>query len=173
MQSAIIPKERVINNIHVIRGKKVILDRDLAGLYNVETRALTQAVRRNKDRFPDDFMFQLNHDEFDILKSQIVISSWGGTRKLPLAFTEQGVAMLSSVLKSKRAIHVNILIIKTFVRMREMLETNRALRERIEALERKYGEHNQSIRTIYETLKRLLIQEAKPPKPIGFRRPGR
>ena len=173
-KSLTIPDERIINQIHIIRGKKVMLDRDLAGLYGVRPIALRQQVRRNHKRFPDDFMFKLTKEEAEILVSQNVIPSkrsLGGF--LPYVFTEQGVAMLSSVLKSERAVQINILIIKTFVRMREMLETNRAFRERIESLERKYGEHNEHIRALYQTLKKLLIQEAAPPKQIGFRRLGK
>ena len=143
---SIIPRETIRRKIYLIRGEKVIFDRDLAELYGVETRALNQAVRRNEKRFPTDFMFQLNKDEFKALryyfsvseknlKSQIVISSWGGRRKLPLAFTEQGVAMLSSVLNSERAIRVNIQIIRTFTQLRKMLATHEKLRKKIKAME--------------------------------------
>jgi hypothetical protein len=166
-----VPHERIVNQIHVIRGKKVMLDRDLAALYNVETRILTQAVRRNKARFPEEFMFQLSDEEFRNLKSQIVTSSWGGTRKRPLAFTEQGVAMISSVLRSKRAIEISILIIKAFVRMRELLETNQVLRERLAALEQQLGAHNKDIRTIYRVLQRLVAEPPKPKTPMGFKKP--
>jgi phage regulator Rha-like protein len=166
-----LPHERIVSQIHVIRGKKVMLDRDLAELYGVETRVLTQAVRRNHDRFPDDFMFQLTAEEFDNLKSQIVTSSWGGTRKRPLAFTEQGVAMLSAVLRSKQAVTISIMIIKAFVRMRELLETNQVLRERLAALEQQLGAHNKDIRTIYRVLQRLVAEPPKPKTSIGFKKP--
>jgi len=122
-----IPDEKVMDKIYLIREKKVMLDRDLAQLYNVETKVLKQAVRRNIDRFPDDFMFELNNEEFTNLRSQIVTSSWGGARYVPMAFTEQGVAMLSSVLNSRQAIHVNIQIMRVFTRMREMLSDTLSL----------------------------------------------
>jgi hypothetical protein len=121
-----IPDEVVMNKIYVIRSHKVMLDKDLAELYNVETKQLKRAVR-NADRFPDDFMFELSIEEFDNLRSQIDTSSWGGTRYAPMAFTEQGVAMLSSVLNSDRAIKVNIQIIRIFTRMRQMLLTHKDL----------------------------------------------
>ena len=116
-----LPAESITNKIYFLRDHKVMLDRDLAELYGVETKVFKQAVRRNKERFPDDFMFVLTNQEVRNLRSQIVTSSWGGTRYLPMAFTEQGVAMLSSVLNSKRAIHANIQIIKAFVKLRQML----------------------------------------------------
>jgi hypothetical protein len=166
-----VPHERILHQIHVIRGRKVMLDRDLAALYDVETRVLTQAVRRNKERFPEEFMFQLSDEEFRNLKSQIVTSSWGGTRKRPLAFTEQGVAMLSAVLRSKRAVAISIMIIKAFVRMRELLETNQVLRERLAALEQQLGTHNKDIRTIYRVLQRLVAEPPKPKTPMGFKKP--
>src|SRR5258708_24176977 len=134
--TSIIAEERIINKIYRIRGKKVMIDRDLAELYGVETRVLNQAVRRNERRFPDDFMFQLTEEEFENLKSQNVISSWGGTRKLPLAFTEQGVAMLSSVLNSETAIDVNIQIIRIFTRMRELLLTHKDILIKLEQIEK-------------------------------------
>ena len=153
-----------------------MFDRDLAVLYGVETRALNQAVRRNIKRFPKDFMFQLNNQEFEIWKSQIlalktnlksqnVISSWGGIRKPPLVFTEQGVAMLSSVLKSERAIQVNIQIMRTFTQLRKMLATHKELREKIEAMERKY---DKQFKVIFETIKLLLKEEEEPQRKIGF-----
>ena len=115
-QQIILSENLVASNIYFIRDRKVMLDRDLAELYELETKVLNQAVRRNIERFPDTFMFQLTLSEFEILKSQIVTSSWGGTRKLPFAFTEQGVAMLSSVLRSKKAIQVNIQIMLVFTK---------------------------------------------------------
>ena len=151
-----------------------MLDSDLAELYGVETRVLNQAVRRNSERFPDDdFMIQLNQKEFDALKSQIVISrsevsgrEWGGRRKSPRVFTEQGVAMLSSVLNSKRAIQVNIQIIKTFTRLRELVASNKALRERLDKLERKYDTR---FKVIFDVMKKLLAQEEEPKREIGFK----
>lgn len=162
----IIPTERIASRIFWVRNKKVMLDRDLAELYIVETRVLNQAVRRNKGRFPDDFMFQLTEDEFANLRSQIVTSKWGGTRKLPLAFTEQGVAMLSSVLNSKRAVSVNIQIIRTFVKLRELLATNEALRKKIEIMERKY---DSQFKIVFDVIKKLLADEEKPKTKIGYR----
>jgi phage regulator Rha-like protein len=171
IKSLTIPSERIVNQIHVIRGKKVMLDRDIAQLYGVETRTLTQAVRRNKNRFPDEFMFHLNGEEFSNLKSQIVISSWGGSRKPPLAFTEQGVAMLSAVLHSKKAVAISILIIKAFVRMRELLETNEVLRAKLAAMEQQLGSHSKQIREVYSLLRRLIDEPVKPKNQIGFKSP--
>jgi len=149
----IIPDERIEHKIFLIRGKKVMIDRDLSELYGVETRMLNQSVRRNIKRFPPDFMFQLDEKEMENLMSQIVISSWGGVRKLPLAFTEQGVAMLSSVLNSERAIRVNIQIIRTFTKMREMIISNKILRLRVEELEKKY---DKKFKIVFDTLRQLL-----------------
>src|SRR5215470_7384354 len=129
----------ISRKIYFLRGQRVMLSPDLARLYGVEVRALVQAVQRNSERFPDDFLFQLTDDEYKNLKSQFVISSWGGARRAnPYAFTEQGVAMLSSVLRGKLAAQVNIAIMRTFVRLREMLATNQKLRRRIQELEKKY-----------------------------------
>jgi hypothetical protein len=132
--AAIIPDEQVISKIYLIRGQKVMLDRDLAALYQVETRILNQAVHRTKDRFPKDFMFQLTEEEFENLISQFVISSWGGIRKLPFAFTEQGVAMLSGVLNSAVAIKVHIQIIRVFARMKELLLTHKDILLKLEGI---------------------------------------
>jgi phage regulator Rha-like protein len=173
MQHALIPQEKIVQRIYLIRGRKVMLDRDLAELYGVETKVLNQTVRRNRDRFPEDFMFQLEAQEFENLKSQIVTSSWGGTRKLPLAFTEQGVVMLSSVLRSKQAIQINILIIKAFVRMRELLETNEVLRTKLALIEQQLGSHSKAIREIYKLIQRLLTEPEKPKREIGFQRGGK
>jgi len=162
-----VPNERVINKIFLLRGKKVMLDRDLAELYGVETRVLNQAVKRNYERFPNDFMFQLTSTEIKNLISQIVISSWGGTRKPSMVFTEQGVAMLSSVLKSKRAIEVNIQIIRTFTKLRELLASHTKLRAKLENMEKKY---DTKLKQVFDILKQLLMQETKKPKgQIGFR----
>ena len=162
-----IPSERIINRIFLIRGRKIMIDRDLAELYDVETRALNQAVRRNINRFPPDFMFQLNKQETGVWKSQIVMSTADkkGLRRNPLVFTEQGVAMLSSVLNSDRAIQVNIQIIRTFTKLRELLTTNKELREKIESMERRY---DKKLREVFEVLKMLLIEEEKPKGQIGF-----
>lgn len=151
----VIPDEIITSKIYLIRDKKVMLDKDIAELYDVETRVLNQAVTRNKERFPEDFMFQLSKKEFEILKSQIVTSSWGGTRKLPFAFTEQGIAMLSGVLHSERAIKVNIQIMRVFTRLRALLETHREILLKLEKLERKDIEQDEKIMVIFEYLKQL------------------
>ncbi len=140
MGKEIIPIQKIAQAIFVLRGQKVILSQDLAALYGVTVGALTQAVKRNPYRFPKDFVFQLTAEEFRNLKSQIVISSWGGRRHLPYAFTEQGVAMLSSVLNGQRVVKVNIAIMRAFVKLRETLETNRELARKFAELERRVGE---------------------------------
>ena len=156
--------EIVATKILLVRGKKVMLDKDLAGLYGVETRDLNKAVKRNFQRFPEDFMFQLTEEERNLM-FQIGTSSWGGTRKLPYVFTEQGVAMLSSVLKSERAIWVNIAIMRAFVKLRELLLTHKELAQKLEELERKYQLHETDIQVIFEAIKRLLERPPEPPKP--------
>ena len=157
--------ERITNKIFYIRDKKVMIDRDLAELYGVETKVLKQAVRRNIKRFPNDFMFELTMDEFENLRSQIVTSSWGGARYSPMAFTEQGVAMLSTVLKSDRAIQVNIQIMRAFTQLRQMLSTHKDLKRKIESMEKKY---DQQFQVVFEAIKQLLTEEGKPKKKIGF-----
>ena len=162
----------VASKIYMIRDQRVMLDKDLAELYEVETRALNQAVSRNKERFPEIFMFQLTHTEFGILKSQFVISSWGGTRKLPHVFTEQGVAMLSSVLRSKKAIQVNIQIMIVFTKVREMLVDTLSLKLDIEAIKKKLENQNKNIELIFNYLDGLLGKQEnlKPRKQIGYKR---
>jgi hypothetical protein len=149
-----------------------MLDKDLADLYEVETRALNQAVSRNIERFPEVFMFQLNQQEFEILKSQFVISSWGGTRKLPYAFTEQGVAMLSSVLRSKKAIQVNIQIMLVFTKVREMLVDTISLRLDIEVIKKKLENQDKNIELVFNYLDELMEKQEnpKPRKQIGFKK---
>ena len=167
MKNAIVPSEIIENRIFLIRGKKVMFDRDLAKLYNVLTKNLNKAASRNKERFPEDFMFQLTKDELEILKFHFGTSSWGGTRKLPYAFTEQGIAMLSSVLKSKTAIQVNIQIMRTFTCIREMIVSNKVLREKIEAMERKY---DSKFKVVFDVIKRLIDKnKIEPIKILGFR----
>jgi hypothetical protein len=153
---AAIPVERIAQKIYLIRGQKVMLDSDLAELYEVETKVLNQAVRRNIERFPEDFMFQLVPEELENLRSQFVTSSsgYGGRRYLPYAFTEQGVAMLSSVLRSERAVEVNIAIMRTFVKMRELMASHVELARKIEAMEKKYDEQFQEVFTI---IKKMLL----------------
>lgn len=163
---SLVPLENIANRIHVIRGMKVMLDADLAELYEVETKALTRAVRRNVDRFPEDFMFELSAEEFDNLRRQFGTSSqWGGRRYPPYAFTEQGVAMLSGILNSMRAIQVNIQIMRTFVQLREMMAGNDQLRRKIEAMERKY---DGQFKIVFDALKKILAAPAPKKRRIGF-----
>lgn len=158
--------------ICLLRGERVILDFHLAILYDVETRALKQAVRRNLERFPPDFMFELKAEEIEILRSQNVISnkSRGGTRYAPMAFTEQGVGMLSSVLKSGRAVEVNINIMRAFVQMRRMMENNKELKKKLEELEARYDEQ---FALVFEAIRQLINEESRPRNVIGFKvKPG-
>lgn len=166
----VVPQYQIESKILFIRGRKIMLDRDLAMLYGVGTKVLNQAVKRNIARFPGDFMFQLTKDEFVNLKSQFVISSWGGTRKLPYAFTENGVAMLSSVLNSERAIAVNVQIMRTFTKLRELLATHKELRQKIEEMEKKY---DYQFEAVFDAIKRLLEHPQKSVKKIGFIREKR
>jgi hypothetical protein len=166
MTKVLIPQESIANKIYLIRGRKIMLDRDLAQLYRVKPIRLREQVKRNIKRFPDDFMFRLTPEEANILVSQNAIPSkrsLGGY--LPYVFTEQGVAMLSSVLKNERAITVNIQIMRTFVRIKEMLITHKDLQQKIEEMERKY---DQQFRIIFDAIKQLIIKEHKPKKTIGF-----
>ncbi|RJQ14669.1 MAG: ORF6N domain-containing protein [Nitrospiraceae bacterium] len=169
---AIIPPEVVESKILFFRGKKVMLDKDLAILYGVETRALNQAVKRNLKRFPPDFMFQLTKEEMKNWTSQIVISNKEkmGLRKMPFAFTENGVAMLSSVLNSERAITVNIQIMRTFTRLREMLITHKELARNLTQLERKIEKHDGEIKLIFDAIRQLMIPSETKKKKIGFKR---
>ncbi|PIP12562.1 MAG: DNA-binding protein [bacterium (Candidatus Stahlbacteria) CG08_land_8_20_14_0_20_40_26] len=165
---AIVPMERIEKRIYLFRGKKVMLSTDLADLYGVEVRALVQAVKRNIERFPEDFMFQLDEQEYEILKSQIVISSWGGPRRArPYAFTEQGIAMLSSVLHSKRAIRVNIQIMRAFVKLREMILSHKELAKKLEALEKRY---DAQFKVVFDAIRQLMAPPEKPHRKIGFHR---
>jgi hypothetical protein len=159
----------LLDRIYFIRDQKVMLDRDLAELYGVDTRILNQAVRRNIKRFPEDFMFQLTEEELENLRSQIVTSSWGGIRYMPFAFTEQGVAMLSSVLNSERAIQVNIQIMRLYTRMRSLLHNHKDLLLKIEKIENKVSSHDEHIKVLFDYLKKLLQDEAKPRKQVGFK----
>ncbi len=156
--------------IYFVRRQKVLLDFDLAALYQVSTKAFNQAVRRNLARFPADFIFQLTPEEAENLRSQFVTSSWGGRRYLPYAFTEQGVAMLSSVLKSGRAIQVNIAIMRAFVKLREILATHKELAQKIHQLEQKFQKHDSDIQAVFAAIRSLLApREAEPARRrIGF-----
>ena len=164
--------ELVMNKIYLIRGQKVMLDKDLAELYQVETRVLNQAIRRNSSRFPKDFMFQLTQKEFEDWKSQIVISNSQkmGLRKRPLVFTEQGVSMLSGVLNSEIAIQVHIQIIRVFAKMREMLLTHKDILLQLEKMEKKITGHDADIALIFQYLKQLLNPPQPPRQRVGFRR---
>jgi len=158
--------EGVVAKILFIREQKVMLDQDLAELYGVATKVLTQAVKRNADRFPEDFMFQLTKQEFNDLRSQFVTSNWGGRRYPPYAFTEQGVAMLSSVLRSERAIHVNIEIMRAFVCLRQMLASNAELARKLAALEKKY---DAQFKVVFDAIRELMTPpEPKKKRSIGF-----
>jgi len=165
MTSKIIPAERIEGLILQLRGQKVMLSDDLADLYEVEPKVLMQAVKRNAERFPDDFMFQLTPQEVANLKSQFVTSSWGGRRKPPYAFTEQGVAMLSSVLRSPRAIQVNIAIMRSFARLRHILSSHADLARKLEDLEQKY---DKQFRVVFDALRELMTPPDPPSKQIGF-----
>ena len=168
MGKEVIPIERIARAILVIRREKVMLDSDLAALYGVTTGNLNKAVKRNAERFPTDFMFQLDAEEVANLKFQFGISSWGGRRRLPYAFTEQGVAMLSSVLNSERAVKVNIAIMRAFVKLRQTLESNRELAEKFSELERRVGVHDDEIAAILEAIRQLMAPPQKPRREIGF-----
>ena len=158
---------RIERSIRLIRGDKVILDEDLAELYAVEVKRLNEQVRRNITRFPADFMFQLTNQEFKDLKSQFATSSqWGGRRTPPFAFTEQGVAMLSSVLRSPQAVQVNIAIMRAFVRLRELLLTNADLARKLNALEAKY---DSQFKSVFDAIRQLMTPPAPPRRRIGFR----
>ena len=151
----IIPEEIITDKIYIIRNQKVVLDKDLATLYGVETRVLNQAVKRNIGRFPEDFMFELSKVEFDNLISQTVTSSWGGTRKLPFAFTEHGVMMLSSVLKSDKAIQTNIQIMRTFSKVKQMLFDTSELKVSIIQMQKKLENHDKNIELVFSYLDEL------------------
>lgn len=167
---ATVPLEVVKSRIYLLRGQKVLLDSDLAELYGVETRRLNEQVRRNRTRFPADFMFQLNDQEFTGLMSQFATSKSGrgGRRKLPYAFTEQGIAMLSSVLHSERAVQVNIAIMRAFVQMREMALSNREFARKLDELEKKHAEHDQQFKVVFDAIRQLMTPAEKKGRKIGF-----
>lgn len=168
-----VPDEIVMNKIYFIRGQKVMLDRDLAELYQVDNKRLKEAVRRNIDRFPEDFMFEMGEKEFQNLRSQIATSSWGGQRYMPFCFTEQGVAMLSSVLNSKKAIAVNIQIIRIFTKIRQMLVDNTELRLEIEKIKKKLDNHGKNMEVVFQYLDELVEKKNTPKtrKQIGYKLP--
>jgi hypothetical protein len=169
MTESIVPVETVLGSIRVFREQRVLLDADLAALYGVETKALVRAVTRNRSRFPDDFMFQLTPAEFGLLRTTLGgVSTWGGRRYPPYAFTEQGVAMLSSVLRSDRAVAVNVQIMRAFVKMREMLESQKDLARRLDELEAKY---DSQLSSVFDAIRQLMTPPPKPRGPIGFAPP--
>lgn len=163
------PAISIEQKIHIIRGKRVMFDNDLAVLYGVTTGNLNKAVVRNSERFPEDFMFQITADELKNLKFQNGISSWGGRRSLPYAFTEQGVAMLSSVLRSKRAIAVNILIMRTFAKLREVLSTHKELAAKLNELERRVTGHDEDIKALIMAIRQLMEPPQQRKRQIGFK----
>ena len=171
----LVPVEHVERLIHLARGEKVLLDADLAVLYGVETKALNRAVKRNRSRFPQDFMFQVTAEEAANLKCQIGTSSsgYGGRRYLPYAFTEQGVAMLSSVLRSERAVQVNVAIMRAFVSLRRMLAGNESLARKLAELERRLEGHDQAIKSLFDAIRELMAPPAKPKREIGFHAIGK
>ena len=165
-----IPDEVVISKIYYIRNQKVMLDSDLAELYGVETRILNQQVKRNLDRFLEDFMFQLTKIEWETLKSQNATSSWGGRRKLPYVFTEHGVLMLSSALNSKKAIAVNIQIMRIFTKLREMLTDNLSVKLEIEEIKKRLTSHSKNIELVFNYLDELIEKKDKPRTKIGYKK---
>ncbi len=160
-------EEKMASLIYVLRGKRVMIDSDLANIYNVETRVLNQVVTRNRERFPNDFMFQLTKTEFDNLKSQNVMSSWGGRRSLPYVFTEHGLLMLASVLKSEIAIKASLNIVRAFVKLRELLASNKELARKIEELEQNY---DKQFKIIFTAIRQLMQQPEKTKrKSLGYK----
>jgi ORF6N domain len=169
MSKEIIPVEHIARAIYLLRGQKVLLDSDLARHYGVTTGNLNKAVNRNRKRFPTDFVFRLTAEASRNLRFQFGISSWGGRRALPYAFMEQGVAMLSSVLSSERAVKVNIAIMRAFVKLRETLENNREPARKFEELERRVGKHDEEIAAILEAIRQLMAPPKQSRREIGFR----
>jgi len=164
-----LPVDHLESLVHFIRGQRVMLSTDLARLYGVEPRILVQAVKRNRKRFPPDFMFLLNGKDVVCLKSQIVTSSWGGSRReKPYAFTEQGVAMLSSVLRSERAIEINVAIMRAFVKLREAFNANKELALKLAELERHIADHDVHIQALFDAIQQLMTPPNPPKKQIGF-----
>ncbi len=168
---AFVIEQKILNRIYVVRGQKVMIDEDLAEMYSVLTKRLNEQVKRNIKRFPKDFMFALTQKEFENLKSQNATSSWGGRRKLPSAFTEQGVAMLSSILNSDTAIEVNIRIIRVFTRLREYALTHKEILLQLVKLEKEVKGNSKDIENIFTVLKELIEKDAKPAprNKIGFK----
>ena len=172
-ENSLLPDEVITSKIYLIRNTKVMLDKDLAELYGVLTGNLNKAVKRNSKRFPEDFMFQLTKEEFENLRFQFGISSWGGTRSLPYAFTEQGVAMLSGILTSDRAIKVNIQIMRIFTKVRELLTDNLSVKLEIEEIKKKLANQDKNIELVFSYLDELIEKQEnpKPRRKIGFYKP--
>ena len=170
--AAVLSTETIATRIHFMRGEKVLLDEDLAILYGVQTRRLNEQVRRNRERFPADFIFQLSTAEFLDLKSQFATSSWGGRRKLPLAFTEHGAIMAATILNSSRAVEMSVYVVRAFVRMREAISQNKEIAKKLDALERRIDSQDETIVEIVQTIRKLMEAPSRPaePKrrPIGF-----
>lgn len=166
--TALVPVERITNSILILRGHKVLLDADLAALYGVETRRLNEQVRRNRERFPGDFIFELTAGEFANLKSQFATSSWGGRRKQPIAFTEHGAIMAATILNSPRAVEMTIYVVRAFVQLREMLTSNKEVAQKLAELERKLATHDQAITGIIKTIRELMNPPEPKKRPIGF-----
>lgn len=169
---AFVAEQKILNKIYIIRGQKVMIDEDLSEIYGVETKRLNEQVKRNIKRFPKDFMFEISNREFENLKSHFATSSWGGRRTLPRAFTEQGIAMLSSILNSDTAIEVNIRIIRVFTKMREYAITNKEILIQLAKLEKEVSGNSKDIENIFVVLKELISKQAAPSKPrikIGFK----
>jgi hypothetical protein len=166
--TAAVPVERIIGSILILRSQRVLLDADLATLYGVETRRLNEQVRRNIERFPKDFIFELTAEEFANLKSQFATSSWGGRRKRPLAFTEHGAIMAATVLNSPRAVEMSIYIVRAFVQLRTLLASNKELAQQLAKLERKVSSHDQAIVGILNTIRELMSPPNPIKRPIGF-----
>lgn len=168
--SEIVPVQSIVNKIYHFRGVNVMLDRDLAELYGVETKRLKEQVKRNIDRFPDDFMFELTKEEFEVLRSQNATSKMegrGGVRYLPYAFTEHGVLMLSNILNSEKAVKVSIQVIRAFSKLKQMLSTHEDLKKKIEEMENRY---DHQFRIIFDAIKQLIEEDLKPKRDIGFER---
>jgi hypothetical protein len=171
-KSIAVPDEVVMSKIYLIRNNKVMLDDDLAELYQVETRRLNEQVKRNIERFPEDFMFQLTEAEWENLKSQNATSSWGGRRKIPYAFTEHGVLMLSSVLNSERAIQVNIQIMRIYTKLKGMIVDHKDILHKLEKLEGKVNKHDENFKVVFDYLRELLNPPREPMSKIGFKQKG-
>jgi hypothetical protein len=170
MTNLLLTPENIASKIFLVRGQKVLIDQDLAMLYALPTARLNEQVKRNKNRFPADFMFQLSKQEYENLISQFATSSWGGRRKLPYVFTEYGAIMLASVLNSKVAVEASIQVVRAFVKLREIISSHKEIEAKIELLESKFDKHDDEIQTLFEAIKQMLSPSNRPMKKIGFKR---